>query len=123
VGHDLNVTCSAGCVALNGVTAFPTDSVPLWTWTAAAGAWDVAGGNDRRALLSGKVVIAGAGLTSLDSGGQTVLSIDSAVVGSRVAVPASPSSPCTSGTWAADGSYYYKCYATDNWRRAALSSW
>jgi len=123
VAHDLNVTCSAGCVALSGVTAFPAGSVPLWTWTAAAGAWDAAGGNDRRALLSGKVVIAGAGLTGLDSGGQTVLSLDSAVIGSRVAVPASPSSACTSGSWAADSSNYYMCYTTNNWRRAALSSW
>src|ERR1035438_9423741 len=34
VGHNLTVVCSSGCVAVAGITAFPSDSVPLFTWTA-----------------------------------------------------------------------------------------
>ena len=45
VGHNLTVVCNSGCVAVTGVTAFPSDSVPLFTWTATNGTWDTAGGS------------------------------------------------------------------------------
>jgi hypothetical protein len=123
VGHDLGVSCSTGCVASSGVSSFPTDSVPLWTWTATNGTWDTAGGSDQRAVYSGKVVTAGVGLLSVDNGSQTTLSVDSAAVGLRVAVPASSTATCSSGAWASDSSYFYICYQANGWRRAALSSW
>ena len=58
-GHNLTLACSSVCGSLLGVTAFPPGSVPLWSWTATNGAWDVTGsvggvgGVDYRAFLSG----------------------------------------------------------------------
>jgi hypothetical protein len=31
VGHNLTLSCSAGCTALSGITAFPVNSIPLFT--------------------------------------------------------------------------------------------
>ncbi len=80
VGHNLSLTCSAGCTAVSGITSFPVGSVPLYSWTATAGVWDGSGGNDRRAFLSTRNVAAGAGMVALDLGMQTVLAVDSATV-------------------------------------------
>lgn len=41
----------------------------------------------------------------------------------RVAVPATPTSPGVAGTWAADATHLYHCYATNTWRRVAHSTW
>jgi len=43
--------------------------------------------------------------------------------GEKVAVPKSSTSPCNSGQWAADSSFYYVCTQQNVWRRAALSAW
>ncbi len=83
VGHNLgsgNLTCSGPCVALNGVTAFPPDSTPLWIWTAASGAWIPNSGLDQRAFLSQKVVSCGANLLCANSG--TTLTISGLTSGS-----------------------------------------
>jgi hypothetical protein len=80
VGHNLTLTCSTGCLAASGVTAFPTGSLPLFSWTATNGVWDASGGTDRRAFLSTRNVAAGAGIVSLDTGTQTVVAVDSATV-------------------------------------------
>ena len=58
-GSNASIACSGVCGALPGVTAFPAGSVPLWTWTATNGTWDITGsatgvgGVDYRAFLSG----------------------------------------------------------------------
>jgi hypothetical protein len=79
-GHDLALTCSGVCGAIGNVTAFPPGSIPLFTWTATNGVWDVNGGSDKRAFLSTRSVGSGMGIISLDTGTQTVVAVDSASV-------------------------------------------
>ena len=79
-GHNLALSCSGICGAISGVTAFPPGSIPLFTWTATNGIWDTNGGSDNRAFLSTRNLISGAGIISLDTGTQTVVAVDSAVV-------------------------------------------
>ena len=80
VGHNLTASCSSPCMAIAGVTSFPANSVPLYTWAATSGSWDAGGGVDMRALLSGKVLSAGMGIVTLDTGSSTSISVDAAVV-------------------------------------------
>jgi hypothetical protein len=40
-----------------------------------------------------------------------------------VSVPAAPSSTCTAGTYSADLNYFYACYATNSWKRTAITTW
>ena len=122
VGHNLSLSC-LNCTAVPNVTAFPPDALPLWTWDAVNGSWVDGGGRDQRAFLSTTVIAPGTGLTSTSSAGQTILSIDTAIVGTRVSVPLASTDPCTPGNWAADTTYYYLCVAPNTWRRAALTSW
>jgi hypothetical protein len=79
-GHNLSLTCSGVCGAIGSVTAFPPGSIPLFTWTATNGIWDTNGGSDKRAFLSTRNLGSGAGIVSLDTGTQTVVAVDSAVV-------------------------------------------
>jgi hypothetical protein len=79
-GHNLTLTCSGVCGAIGSVTAFPPGSIPLFTWTATNGIWDINGGSDKRAFLSTRNLGSGAGIVSLDTGTQTVVAVDSAVV-------------------------------------------
>ncbi|HEY6393515.1 MAG TPA: hypothetical protein VIX89_19690 [Bryobacteraceae bacterium] len=123
VGHNLTVQCQSGCTAQSGVTLFPADSVPLYTWAATSGIWDVNGGTDLRAFTSGKVVQAGAGLASAEVSGKTILSADATLVGIRASVPANSSVACVTGSWAMDLSFYYVCVASGSWRRTALANW
>jgi hypothetical protein len=80
VGHNLTLACSTGCAAVSGVTSFPAGSIPLFTWTATNGTWDASGGTDRRAFLSTRNIVAGAGMVTLDTGTQTVVAVDSGTV-------------------------------------------
>jgi hypothetical protein len=80
VGHSMTVAASGGCVAQSGVTAFPPDAIPLYLWTATSGTWDAVGGTDERAWLSAKQVSAGTGVTTVESGGKTTVSVDAAMV-------------------------------------------
>jgi hypothetical protein len=127
VGYDsgLTLVCS-GCVQETGVTAFPSDSIPLYTWAAGtvSGQWD-ASGFDYRAVLSSQDVRAGSGLSKVTnpSTGAVTLSVDSSLVGLRVSVPATATSACSVGHWAISTSYVYFCAATNTWRRVAVSSW
>jgi len=123
VGHNLTANCTAGCVAQSGITSFPPDAIPLFTWSATSGAWNAAGGVDQRALLSSKSIVASTGLTSVESSGKTVLTVDSTIVSLRTSVPATSSAACTANTWALDSSFYYVCVSLNSWRRAALSTW
>lgn len=122
VGHNLTVSCNSGCISQTGVTAFPSDSIPLFTWSATNGSWDTNGGTDQRAFLSSKSVLAGVGIITAEISGKTQLSADTSVIGLRTAAPAASNSACTTGSWATDGSFFYLCTATNVWRRAALSS-
>ncbi len=79
VGHNATVTAS-GCTAQSGVTNFPADAIPLYTWTATSGAWDASGGHDYRAFLSTKSMVAGTGVATVESGGRTTVSVDAATV-------------------------------------------
>jgi hypothetical protein len=122
VGHNVTASCGSGCVAQSGVTAFPADAIPLFTWSATNGSWDANGGADQRAFLSAKSVIAGLGITSTEVSGKTELSADTSVIGLRTSAPATSNSACTAGSWATDDSFFYLCTSTNMWRRAALSS-
>jgi hypothetical protein len=122
VGNNVTASCSSGCVTQSGVTAFPIDAIPLFTWSATNGVWNTNGGLDQRAFLSSKSVTAGVGITTTEISGKTQLSADTSVIGLRTAAPGTSSTACTLGSWATDGSYFYLCTATDVWKRAALSS-
>lgn len=123
VGHNVTLTCDSGCQAVAGVTAFPTDSIPLATWTATSGQWDVGGHVDRRSFQSTKNLVAGIGLQTVEVAGNATILIDQAVVGLRVPVPATASSACTAGSWAADSDFFYTCTAANSWRRVAVAAW
>jgi len=123
VGHNLTANCSTGCTAQAGVTAFPLNSIPVFTWTATNGTWDATGGSDQRAFLSGtQTLTSGAGIQLTQTPGASTVATDSTVVGLRVAAPATSSSACVAGTWAADTSYYYVCVNENAWLRAPLAT-
>lgn len=122
VGSNVTASCNSGCTALGGVTAFPADAIPVFTWSATNGTWDASGGADQRAFLSSKSVTAGTGITATEISGKTLLSADTTVIGLRVMAPATSSTACTAGSWATDGSFFYLCTGTNVWGRAALSS-
>jgi hypothetical protein len=102
-GSTMTVTCSGSCVSLAGVTSFPVDSVPIATWTATAGTWNTSGGLDRRGWLSGNSIIGGSGIVSVQSGGQTTITVDSAVVPTFLTASATLNFPSiAAGTCSAD---------------------
>ena len=80
VGHTFgtgNVACNSYCTAIAGITAFPPDSIPLWTWTGTSGAWDPSGMTDFRAYVSGAPVIsATSGISMSKTSGAVTLSVD-----------------------------------------------
>ncbi len=122
VGQNLGVTCSATCIA-QSITAFPVDAMPLATWSAVNGVWGAGGGVDERAFLSTKTIVPGIGIVVSDSTGQAMVGVDSSTVGLRGSVPATATSSCVAGAWAADTSFYYVCVNTNTWRRAATAAW
>ena len=79
-GHNLTLTCAGVCGAVSGVTSFPAGAIPLFTWTATNGLWDINGGSDKRAFLSTRSLGSGTGIMALDTGTQTVVAVDSATV-------------------------------------------
>lgn len=123
VGHNLTVTCASGCLAAPGVAAFPSNSIPIFTWTATNGTWDTTGGKDWRAFQSTTNIAAGTGLLSATANGVTTLSIDPTLLALWVPVPATSSTACSKGAWSVDSSYYYVCVAANTWLRAALTTW
>jgi hypothetical protein len=80
VGHNLTLAASAGCLAQPSVTAFPSNAIPLYYWTATSGTWDATGGKDYRGWLSLKNISAGTGIATVESSGQTVVGVDASVV-------------------------------------------
>ena len=80
VGHNLTVACSAGCTQQSGVTSFPPNVLPIYTWTATSGTWDSTGGRDQRAFLSAKVLGGGQGIVLTEAPGQSTLAVDNGVI-------------------------------------------
>lgn len=72
-----NVTCT-GCTKASPISAFPSDSVPLYTWLAGTtdNQWDSSGEEDQRASLSSDMVQPGSGIST----NGTEVSVDSALV-------------------------------------------
>jgi hypothetical protein len=108
VGHNLALSCSAGCTAAAGISGFPVNSIPLFTWGATSGAWDSTG-LDRRAFLSAKALSAGAGIVTVEAGSQTQVAVDSATVPTYLTAtgtldfPSLPSGTCSELTLALPG--------------------
>jgi hypothetical protein len=121
-GSTVALTCSR-CTYASGVTSFPFNSIPLFSWTATAGSFDAAGGTDFRALLSGKNLLSGMGMLITETAATSTISVDPSIVSTQVlSPPATSSATCTTGQFSADSSYYYVCIATNTWRRVVLSS-
>ena len=76
----LSLSCSGACVTNSSGTGFPVNSIPLYTWSATSGLWDANGGIDRRGWLSSSAILAGTGIMTVQSGGQTTIAVDTAVV-------------------------------------------
>ena len=80
VGNNLTVACSAGCTQQAGITFFPPNVLPVYTWTATNGTWDSTGGRDQRAFLSAKTLAAGTGIIDTEAPGQSTLAVDNGVI-------------------------------------------
>jgi hypothetical protein len=80
VGHNLTVTCSSGCTQQAGITVFPVNVLPIYTWTATSGTWDSTGGRDQRAFLSAKLLAGGQGIIITEAPGQSTLAVDNGVI-------------------------------------------
>ncbi len=103
VGSVMSITCSTACSAVPGVSSFPLNSIPIYTWTASSGAWDATGGVDRRGFLSVSPVQGGSGIATVATAGQTTISIDSAVVPTFLTASATLDFPSiAAGTCSAD---------------------
>jgi hypothetical protein len=123
VGHNVTLNCTGNCTAQASVTSFPTDSIPLFMWSATSGGWDLNGGIDLRSFLSTKAILAGAGLLSTEASGKATISADPTLIAMRTATPATSGTACTTGSWAMDSSYFYLCVSSGSWRRVAMASW
>jgi hypothetical protein len=80
VGNNLAITCSAGCTQQAGVTSFPPNVLPIYTWTATNGTWDATGGHDERAFLDSKVLAGGQGIIVTEASNQSTLAVDNGVI-------------------------------------------
>ena len=80
VGHNLTVACSAGCTQQAGITSFPPNVLPIYTWTATNGTWDSTGGRDQRAFMDAKVLGGGQGIIVTEAPGQSTLAVDNGVI-------------------------------------------
>lgn len=71
-------TLAGTATIATGISAFPADSVPLFTWTASnvAGQWDTTGGTDQRAVYSNAPLASGTGVIVTYSGGKATPSLD-----------------------------------------------
>ena len=121
-GSTIALTCSV-CTAPSGISAFPSDSIPLYRWSVTNGNFDPNGGTDFRSTYSTKNLVAGTGVLISDSSGTSTVSMDPSLVSMHVLTPpTSSSTSCSSGQFSYDTTYYYVCVANNTWMRAALSS-
>lgn len=121
-GSVATLTCT-GCTYAPGVTAFPSNSIPLYTWTSTGGAFDASGATDFRAVYSAKNLLGGSGVIISENAGTSTVAIDPSLVGLHVLTPPSSSSAaCSAGQFSYNTTYYYICVATNTWMRLALQS-
>lgn len=121
-GSTVALTCQR-CLYAAGVTSFPSNSIPLFTWTLTSGSFDAAGGTDLRALLSAKNLSSGVGIIISENSGTSTIAIDSTIVPTQVpTAPATSSAACSLGQFSWDDNYYYLCTANNTWKRIALTS-
>jgi hypothetical protein len=98
---DVTLACSAGCLTTDQ-DGFPSNSIPLATWVANNAVIDIAGGHDNRAFLSSKALGSGVGIVVLDSGTQSTISVDAALIPAyltataSLAFPTIPQGTCSS---------------------------
>lgn len=104
VGHNgaATITCS-GCTTATGVSAFPSDSIPIATATYTSSTWDTSGVTDRRAQLSRLSIAAGTGISisTGPSGVQTITAFPQTVT---VQLPVTD---WAVNTAVGDGQYYF----------------
>jgi hypothetical protein len=118
----VGLSCS-GCSYVSAITAFPSGSVPLFTWTVTSG--NLAGGSgvDFRAFLSTKVTASGPGILIAENAGVSTISVDSSFVSTYVATaPSTSTASCSTGQFSVDSNYYYFCIAANSWKRIAWGS-
>jgi hypothetical protein len=103
VGNNLTVVCSTGCVQQAGITSFPPNVLPVYTWTATNGVWNSTGGSDQRAFLSSKTLAGGQGIIITEAPGQSILAVDNGVIPTYLMNSAILNFPgITTGTCATD---------------------
>lgn len=122
VGSKVNLVCE-GCLYMPRVTQFPPDSIPLFTCTVAAGAFQAKGCTDLRAIFSTTRIVSGTGVSITDKPGSATISIDPTLVSLHLlAPPKTARDHCSTGQFSFDNDYYYVCIAANTWKRFALSS-
>ncbi len=105
VGHNLALTCS-GCKAVGGVTGFPPNALPLFTWLAKNSTWYAGGPTDYRAFRGSQNLTAGTGITAANSGSTMLVAVDTAVVPTYLTASATLSFPSIgASTCAADQTF------------------
>jgi hypothetical protein len=98
---DVSLSCTSGCIT-STTDGFPFNTIPIATWTSSGGVLDVNGGHDDRAFLSSKALGSGVGIVVLDSGTQSTVSVDAALIPAylkataSLAFPSIPSGSCSS---------------------------
>lgn len=115
VGHTVGgLTCS-GCTGQAGISAFPPNALPLYSWTASNGTWDAGGGSDQRAFLSTKTLTASTGITLTEAGGETAVAVNAAVVGTFSSGTGAAPATCTVGESyvKTDTAQVYQCTAAN----------
>jgi hypothetical protein len=121
-GSKVNLTCQ-GCAYAPGVTQFPPDSIPLFTCTVVAGAFQPTGCIDLRAMFSTTGIVSGTGVLITGKPGTQTVSIDPTLVSLHVLAPPKTShDACSTGQFSFDTDYYYICTAPNTWKRVALAS-
>jgi hypothetical protein len=121
-GSSVTLTCN-GCTYVSGVTSFPSNSIPLFSWTLTSGAFVTGGETDFRAVLSSKNLLSGMGILISENAGTSTISVDPAIVSTQVLTPPGTSSAaCTAGQFSFDSNYYYLCVGNSTWKRVALTS-
>jgi hypothetical protein len=121
-GSVASLNCS-GCTYAAGVTAFPSNSIPLYTWSSTGGAFDATGGTDFRAMISTKNLLGGSGIIVSENAGTSTVAIDPSLVSLHVITPPSSSTAaCSAGQFSYNTSFYYICVATNTWMRLPLQS-
>jgi hypothetical protein len=121
-GSKVHLACE-GCLFTAGVTQFPPDSIPLFTCTVSAGAFQANGCTDLRAVFSTTGIVSGVGILITDTPGTAMISLDPMLVSLHVLVPPKMShDSCSTSQFSFDDQYYYLCIAVNTWKRFALSS-